>query len=400
MHLIDLFDKVAKVNRPEAKLSYLRQYPFQQDLKDVLRRALDPFITYGITDLGPYDGQEGRDPREVLQDLASRRLTGNAAKMELARAVGDEDDRDRELFRRIIRKDLRCGVGTKLANQFYPDLIVEFEVMRADKYKAPVKGKSYFVEPKMDGLRGVAVCKDGGVSILSRNGIEFTSCDHLKPQILQLLNGQDGVLDGELVNGNFNQSSGSIRRKSEGNEGITFNIFDYLTMDEWKSCSRAYVHRRRDLEGLFDGFEYPGLVLVPSIRVEREDQIFEHYHRMLSLGLEGVIIKRADGLYKKKRSREWMKLKDVNTLDLRVKKLVQGEGKYYGMMGAAIVEYKGKNVNVGTGWSDHERELYWKTPSLLVGKILEVSFHEITPDGSLRHPRAKTIRNDKDEVDA
>jgi DNA ligase-1 len=90
-----------------------------------------------------------------------------------------------------------------------------------------------------------------------------------------------------------------------------------------------------------------------------------------------------------------MKLKEQGSVDLVVESLIQGEGKYYGMLGAAVVKFKGRKVNVGSGWSDDERKLYWQDPTLLVRKVIEVHYHQITPDGSLRHPRFHTIRHDK-----
>ena len=119
------------------------------------------------------------------------------------------------------------------------------------------------------------------------------------------------------------------------------------------------------------------------------------YNRFLDLGYEGAIVKNVKGLYRKRKHRDWMKLKEVNDVDLRVESLVQGEGKYHGMLGAVIVKFKNKRVSVGSGFSDEERELYWKEPNLIVGKVVEIHYHEVTPDGSLRHPRVFKIREDK-----
>ena len=215
--MIDLFNQIAKHNSPSDKLALLREYPYQEELKSVLRLALDPFITFGISDFDPASNDEYSPLGhfEVLEKLASRELTGGAARRALGLSVRDLDEDYHELVRRIIRKDLRCGVGPALALQFCPNIIRTFEVMRAvplSKTK-PKAGKSYLIEPKYDGLRAIAVIKGQSVTLLSRNGLEFTSVDHLKEPLLRLAKGRDLFFDGELVNGNFNNSSSAVRRK-------------------------------------------------------------------------------------------------------------------------------------------------------------------------------------------
>jgi len=69
------------------------------------------------------------------------------------------------------------------------------------------------------------------------------------------------------------------------------------------------------------------------------------------------------------------------------------------MLGAAIVTYKGKRVRVGSGFSDEQRQQFWANPNSIKGKIIEVQFHEETPDGSLRHPRFVRVREDKTQPD-
>ena len=87
-----------------------------------------------------------------------------------------------------------------------------------------------------------------------------------------------------------------------------------------------------------------------------------------------------------------MKIKAEETLDLYVTGWEPGTGKYEGMIGALIVNHKGVPVNVGSGLSDTLRQ---EDPAEIVGRMIEVEYHEVTPDGSLRHPRFKRFRDDK-----
>ena len=182
----------------------------------------------------------------------------------------------------------------------------------------------------------------------------------------------------------------------EQNDSTLYHIFDLLTLDEWRNPVKPYYLRRYDLENAFNNKQHQCLQLVPSHRISGgDDEVVKHYNFFRDTGYEGAIVKNLHGVYRFKRHTDWLKLKAVNDVDLKVESLVQGEGKYHGMLGAVIVKYKGKRVNVGSGWSDAERMEYWKDPNLIMGKTIEIQFHEETPDGSLRHPRFIRIRDDK-----
>nr|WP_280137944.1 MULTISPECIES: hypothetical protein [unclassified Ensifer] len=96
-------------------------------------------------------------------------------------------------------------------------------------------------------------------------------------------------------------------------------------------------------------------------------------------------------------------------------------------LGGAIVDHKGVNVRIGGGWSSEDRDQLWEdwchdaailgiNPKVgfkpgwstdfetirrhahrfkFLGRMLEIEFNEVTPDGSLRHPRAVRFRDDK-----
>jgi len=392
--MLKLFDAIAQHNSPTDKVRLLREYPYQADLKEVLRYALDPFITFGITSMvrPTHWAPQNEDQAHQLLDLMSlRKLTGNEARVKLGECMRDAEDF--EVYLRIIQKDLCCGLGPKLVLQAYPGLIRQFDVMRAAKFTTlPTRG-NFVIEPKYDGLRCIAMVDEGAVTLLSRNGKEFTSSDHLKDSILKL--GRNGVFDGELTSGNFNSSVSAVKRKSEQNDSTVYNIFDYLDPDEWKTPVNSWRQRRFKLTEMFRAGTPSGLVLTPAYDLSSEADAFKYYNQFLNLGYEGGIVKNARGIYRFSRHRDWMKLKETNDADLRVESLVEGEGKYRGMLGAAIVFYNNKRVSVGSGFSDEQRELFWQNSNLILKKVIEIHYHQVTPEGSLRHPRFIKIREDK-----
>lgn len=388
----ELLEKLSETNSPIQKQELLRAYPNQELLTKILRLSLDPFIKFGITDFTLDVQPSPVNPFDVLDGLATRQLTGDAARRALGASLVDWEPHWQDIFRRIIRKDLRCGVGDKIVERLYPGLLRRFDVMRADKLRL-FKG-NHFAEPKYDGLRCLIVVQGLSVTLYSRNGKEFTSSDHLKNQVWEIGKSiGDRVFDGELTTGNFNQSSSAVRRKNGSDDSVVLNLFDMLKLSEWKSPQLTYLQRRGRL---VEEYVYqPNISLVPSYRVDSVDDARKMYHQFLEQGYEGAIIKNGDGLYRLRRHPDWMKMKEVNDVDLRVIGLVPGEGKYFDMLGAAVVDFKGKKVNIGTGFSDEQRQLFWDHPSLIKGKVIEIQYHQETPDGSLRHPRFIKVREDK-----
>ncbi len=143
--------------------------------------------------------------------------------------------------------------------------------------------------------------------------------------------------------------------------------------------------------------------------------------------LEGAMVKTYDGAYEKRKTHTWLKLKPEETLDLFINGFFQGEANSENehRMGGAIFDHKGVDVRVGGGWKSHERDELWEDwchdaailgidPNVgfkpgfrldpaqlhgrgfkLLGRMGEIKFNEVTPDGSLRHPRIVKFRDDK-----
>ena len=61
-----------------------------------------------------------------------------------------------------------------------------------------------------------------------------------------------------------------------------------------------------------------------------------------------------------------------------------------------MVVYNGVQVQVGSGFSDELRDTIWADPDAFIGRIIEVRYQEVTPDGSLRIPTFVCFRNDRD----
>jgi DNA ligase-1 len=124
---------------------------------------------------------------------------------------------------------------------------------------------------------------------------------------------------------------------------------------------------------------------------------------MVNAGFEGIMIKELNSPYECKRNTFWMKWKPTITVDLTVVNIEEGTGRNKGRLGALVCEGiddgKEIRVNVGSGYSDSDRDSYWADSNVVIGRTAEVLADAITQnqDGtySLRFPRFVRFRDDK-----
>ena len=125
-------------------------------------------------------------------------------------------------------------------------------------------------------------------------------------------------------------------------------------------------------------------------------EILKNYHdKCVAQGYEGAMIKDMNAPYKFGRGYEVMKYKAFHDVDLPIVSVLEGTGKHAGKLGSVVVCYKGVNVQVGSGFSDELRDLVWQNSQDFIGRIIEVRYQEVTPDGSLRFPTFVCFRNDR-----
>lgn len=395
-----------------------------QPLIDILHWVYDSFKTFGIEDTkalwASYQTSSAfmaglpntTGFNNVLIDLSMRKDTGMAARARILDMLEnykvDEDHAD--LFMKILKKDLRFKMGCSLVNKSlraagYPE-IYEYDCMLAHPFepKRFSTTNKYIAEDKLDGMRAqVWVDVDyNSADFKSRNGNEITSVNaelqrqvHAFVEENELLRDNKYVVEGELeaTTENFADTISSARKKAT-QDNLVFTIFDILTVDEFNGLSQTPLSSRLERLEEFNQSVYPNLRVNPGVPVASVEEVYGAYADARARGKEGIILKDLDHPYEPKRSYGWMKIKGEETADVPIKALKPGkEGtKYEGMLGAYVVDFDGVEVDVGSGISDADR----LNPPHGVGDMIEVEFHEKTPDGSMRHPRYVRGRPDKD----
>ena len=152
-------------------------------------------------------------------------------------------------------------------------------------------------------------------------------------------------------------------------------------------------HRLDILKNIFLTSNFDKLRRVKHHTLLHWDDIDKLLEDALDRGEEGLVLKHRKDPYTFGRSRSWCKVKKRETVDLPVLRVIEGEGKYEGVLGALVCEYNGKEVKVGSGYTDAQRIEFMTNPP----KMVEVYFQNQTGKGSLRFPIFIRDRFDKEE---
>jgi len=406
----------ATTKRNEKKAILLNN---QSDLlKKIINYALDPYRVFYLRKFDTYTKPEGFIPSlkfdspelwKLLDDLSARKVTGHAgleAHKNVASKLSNEEE---ELLRRVILKDLRCGVSTSTANDVFPDCVPEFNVMLAEKYDKDTAMFPAYAEPKIDGIRTRATLHGSTVDSIvyqSRSGKEFETLDHLSAELLECFP-PGAIIEGETktLTGSFQTSIGAVSAKKNKKTDVTigFVMFDIFTVDEEKrqDVLMTYDARQIQLASYLSAYKAknPGTLLTILERkvVKNHEDVMNAYGEFLEAGHEGAMVKIIDGRYEFKRSTNWLKVKPVETVDLEIIGFEEGNGRNEGRLGYVHVNFEGRACRVGTGFKDEMREEIWNNKSKYMGAIAEIKYTEKTDDGSMRHNRFIKMRTFKGE---
>jgi len=403
---------------PTEKKAELKDLLLDTTFSRAIKLALDPFITYGINKVPMPDepsnlGWGFNDGTwMLLEQLSARQVTGNIALIAVGQELQRMSNESRELLKRIITKDLRCGVTAKTVNAVAPGVIPTFDCQLAHKYEQKHINKwPVAVEPKYDGMRALLILEHTGGQFVSRTGKPFTAVQWLADEIHKwifvdrgaLLTPMSGmVIDGELVSpdGDF-YSIGGVRRGNAAFRDAHFMAFDMLRTHHFKAGHdpSPYTERQMALSIWVEDVNHAHVRRTPVWYAGDHNEVMEYYSAVRHDGGEGVIVKPTGGDYRCTRSRNWLKIKDQQTVDAPIIGLEEGTGKYQGVLGAVIVDLEGVEVRVGSGFTDEERKRLWDDAHAdepwSYNRLIEIEYHEKTPDGSLRHPRFVRFRDDK-----
>jgi DNA ligase 1 len=400
---------------------------------DGVRMALDSLVTFGVKQVpeATVNGQGLAWPVfvELASKLQNRELTGHDARDAILLAMNVATQQQwNDWYRRILIKDLRCGVSEKTVNKVVaklkqPELGVPvFECMLAHDSANHEKKMRGFkqIEIKLDGVRVLAVihdCNGKRIELFSRNGKQFHNFDHIIEQLQLVLKDYPApypmVLDGEIMSASFQDLMKQVHRKENvaANDAVLY-LFDSIPFGCFKNgvwdkpqsfrseITRAWVEQHQALMPNVRALEWETVDLDTA---EGEARFIEINRQALEQKYEGVMIKDVNAPYECKRSHSWLKAKPFIEVTLEIVGYEEGTGKNAGRLGALVCagadDGKDIRVNVGSGFTDDQRSSIWAARDDVLGQLVEIRADAVTQnqDGtySLRFPRFKTFRGFK-----
>ena len=204
---------------------------------------------------------------------------------------------------------------------------------------------------------------------------------------------KDMFFNGELVRKNidnvsdemnFQIGTGIINSDDADKSCIKFVIYEMLPKEDFLNgeSKLTYKQRRKEyLEPLAEEIAKLGLenIEVVPLVYEGNDKtkIQELLDKYDKLGWEGLMLNK-DSKWKNKRNNGILKVKSFKHADLLCTDIVEGEGKYKGMLGNIICDYKGYNLGVGSGFTDEQRDYYWNNRNEIIGRVVTVKYKSET----------------------
>jgi bifunctional non-homologous end joining protein LigD len=287
--------------------------------------------------------------------------------------------------------------------------------MLAKLVAGPPAGEGWVYERKLDGLRCIAVKSGDRIELWSRSKQSFSGRFGGLAAAVGRLAIDDVVLDGEIVALEGDRTSFALLQRPGSVATPVLYAFDVLHLDGEDVRDRPLLERKQLLGRVVKATSNG---VVRRVRHVEGDPV-ALLQEACAEGWEGLIAKRADGLYRSGRSSDWLKLKCSASQELVIGGWTEPRGArtHFGALLLGYYDddglrYAGK---VGTGFDTatladlhrrmvarerptspfvdrvRERGAHWTEPEL----VANFAFTEWTADGKLRHPRYEGLRPDK-----
>lgn len=316
----------------------------------------------------------------------------------------------------MVTKKFKIGCDKKVVNSVMPGLIPTFNVMLGtpiEKCKLS-PNEPISISQKLNGVR----CCFVGNKCMTRQGKEYKGLEHIIKDLKNMGYGNMFV-DGELLYKNkeglsdseaFQKGTGIAMSKDNDKTQLKLVVFDMFPIEEfWTGKSelsyfdRKHIYLNQFAENLKNN-PTENLEIVP-VFYEGTDhsEIWKWLDYAEEHDYEGCMLN-LDVPYECKRVKTLIKVKKFFDVSLRVIGVEEGTGRNKGKLGAVVCKYYDNTVNVGSGFSDTQRDYYWTHKDEIIDKIVDVKYKEVTTDKntglkSLQFPTYISCRFDKNKAD-
>lgn len=248
-----------------------------------------------------------------------------------------------------------------------------------------------FAQPKLDGIRCIAIIKDGKCTLWSRTRKKITSMPHIVSSLESIAPDLNMILDGELYShtykNNFEHIVSLVRQEEPDprHTDVEYHVYDIVTDEPFDRRMAKLRHMPKR----------PYIFRVTTDLVEYEEDVMKLFDVYRNEGYEGVMLRNGDGLYVNKRSYDLQKVKEFDEEEFMIIGAEEGRGKLSGHVGAFICQTKEGKEFLAKMAGDTERlKEYFENPDLYMGKLLTVQYQGLTgKEGVPRFPVGKIIRD-------
>jgi ATP-dependent DNA ligase len=224
--------------------------------------------------------------------------------------------------------------------------------------------------------------------------------DHLIPKLKNFTpkNNTRFIFEGTIPRKGIYEVNSALKRQKEDALNIILNLHDVIELDNpWLAyITRSLSNIASYSENLSDVLENR-FKLIETLEITKNEEVFlKHFNEITSRNGEGIVLKKINAGYSfGKKNSDVMKIKEEVTEECIVVNLVKGENKYSDTTGALVVKRaNGVYIQV-SGMTDKQREEWWEDKTSIIGKTVEIKAMKELPDGTLREPRFKFIREDR-----
>ena len=415
-------NKLQKATKKADKTKLLQQAKDDKKLQYFLDFVLNPRIVTGLSDkkinqLVRLDVEWDLNFIQVCEYLKRHNSGRNEDIAIVQHFLYQFYEEEKDFLIRVFTKNLPLGVEVKTVNKALGfTLIPDWQVQQAyliEKY--PIKDGEWFaISQKMNGTH----CSWLRGEMISRQGTQFTGLEHIINEIRSVMGKPDDwFFDGELIRKNtdgisdgenFRIGTGLVNAKDADKTSLEYVIYDMLPADEFDIGKSKLNYRERldqlnALDALIQQAGCQHIRIVPRLyRGFDLTQIHKMLDYAVEQGWEGCMVNK-NVPYKCTRHNGILKVKRFYTMDLPIIAVEEGSNRLAGTLGALVVDYKGNEVRVGSGFDDATRKKVWDVPDMYVGKLAEIQYKDISRDKktgkeSLQFPTFKQFRFDKDDV--
>ena len=260
--------------------------------------------------------------------------------------------------------------STKASGSSTSDDAKEPPVLLAHKWETDHDPTGWWMSEKLDGIRAYW----DGEAFVSRLGNKFYAPDWFIADL------PADTLDGELwVGRKMFQKTTSIVRSGAGSDEwkqVTYVVFDA------PNAKGGFEDRLAHAQKVLKKAGAPHARFLEHVTCDGIDHLREELARVEALGGEGLMLRQPKSPYVAGRSTTLLKVKTFHDAEAKVIGHAAGTGKHKGRLGALIVQLAdGTKFNVGTGFSDAERE---DPPN--IGAVITFRYQELSNDGVPRFP--------------